>query len=362
MHYHEYHSHKWARTLGSAVRRWRRATSGPDPRELHRLYHGDTDQPDAVFPGLRVMAPYWQAVEGEMRCRFDCLYEYSAPALQDLIRTPQAEEEVARFYSWFLSDVGRLAEKYGMAGALDEPFRASLVSARSDPDWVKHLEELNADTAPAVEAGRLPWETMARWLRFCAARVANYNYHMIRQAVYVCHVLKAAGRDGLDEILASSREEFGWRVSRLFFVESLPKGGIDDPGELVRLGRYAMFSDQDLNTEEVTCPAGEEARRLKTTVFYNCMEYSIFHTVSHHLDVDYRQAGLGICVYCEEHARKNTMLFVPPSYRPTTCMEAALGLGDDVCRFVTTLEPADDMERFMLAQSKLYGEEGSDLP
>ncbi|MBI4834101.1 MAG: hypothetical protein HY811_04680 [Planctomycetes bacterium] len=349
--YPEFHSHRWARNLKEAGERAHNKTN------LDLLYKGDFANPRKIFPGLKVMAAFWKSEEEMMRCRFDVMAEYAK--MPELTQGKDFSENLKISFDKFIQDVKELVKRNKILPekSLEEAIKAN--PPKTPDNWADILKQLFKDTEKAVAEGNMPEELLNRWLIFCLQGIIAYNYGLIKQAVLCGLILKKHGEKKMDEIIEKSRDDYGWRLSRIFFREVFPAADITDMTDLQTLGRYGMFADQEVITEEKMPPADKKDTepKVKTSQFLNCQEYSIFDTVFKLMKVPVNHAGVGMCAYCEEHGRKNTQLFVPPSMHPETKLLQALALGADKCIFETKLYPANDMERFMEAQNKVFGEE-----
>ena len=204
---------------------------------------------------------------------------------------------------------------------------------------------------------KIDQKLLERWLSFCLNGIIAYNFGLIKQAVLAGLPIKKSGESGIKELVAKSRDDYGWRVSKAFFVEVFPAVNITDVTDLQVIGRYGMFADQDLITKEILPPPDRKDKepKIKTTEFLNCQEYSIFDTVFKKMQVPVKHSGIAMCAYCEEHGKKNTQIFVPPSMHPEVKMLQTIALGATSCIFETKLHPTDDMERFLAANNKVFG-------
>lgn len=360
MNFPELHSHKWSRTFQRAKNHAEKAAAAfnqglPESarEELNRMYHGDLEDEDNIFPGLKISGAYWRAVEGEMELRFQVLYEYSNwPNIIDL---PEFQQDVERYYRLFLSDVQEIVTSQQL---LDysrlEPYTLNYETLKLGDQWVELYQNLCSQTEKAIETGKMPDDLLEEWFVYCLRAVIAYDYGLIRQAILAKIIIQQQGFESFVKLVAASADDFGWRVSRLFFTKIYPEAGIE--GLMLRqLGRYGMFADQDLKTTEIRPPEDdEETPVLKYSEFLTCELAGIFMRVSEDSGIPLNKLGLGICVQCADHARKNTEIFVPPDQRPALRMIRALGLGDQSCWFETEIYPEPDMERFLNAQEQVF--------
>lgn len=360
MNFPEIHSHKWALTFAKAKQYLERANSFYQQghveaaREaLGLMYNGDFENENDIYPGLKIAGPYWRGVDGEMNLRFDVLYEYSNwPELKAL---PEFKDSVEHYFRLFLADVKELVEtRQLLAYSKLEPYTTSFDTLKLGDGWVALYQGLCARTEKALETGDMPADLLDEWFVYFLRGIVGYDYGLILQGVFSRMVIEQRGFETLVKVVASSADDFGWRVSRLFFAKIYPQAGIE--GMMLRqLGRYGMFADQDLKTTEVRPPEGDEETPVyKSTVFFNCEERGIFERISVDSGIPLSKLGIGICIHCAEHGKKNTEIFVPPDQRPVLRMIRTLGLGDESCLFETITYPEPDMERFMNAQEQVF--------
>ncbi|MBI4711693.1 MAG: hypothetical protein HY762_00040 [Planctomycetes bacterium] len=361
MNYSEYHSHKWSKNLKEAVRRAQSANelakagkTEQSKQELGLLYQGDFRNDKQIFPGLKVMAPYWKAEEAMMRCRFEAMAQYSNTP--EMFKDKEFTDSVKKYYQDFIDDVRILITRDKI---LPEPQIIKDYPPKMPDDWANQLQNLMKETESILDSGKIDTALLERWLVFCLNGIIAYNFGLIQQAVLAGLTIRKSGEAGINELVAKSRDDYGWRVSKAFFVEVFPAVNITDVTDLQTIGRYGMFADQDLITKETLPPADRKDKepKIKTTEFLNCQEYSIFDTVFKKMKVPVKHSGIAMCAYCEEHGKKNTQIFVPPSMKPVVKMLKTLAMGDKSFLFEPKLYPGDDMERFMAAQNKVFGGE-----
>lgn len=365
MNFPEVHSHKWAITFAKAKKHAEQANLLYEQGKideakaaLSRMYNGELEDENNIFPGLKIAGAYWRAVEGEMNLRFEVLFEYSD--WPDVQETGEYQEGVERYFRLFLEDVKEIVESRGLLPYSKlEPYTTNFDTLKLGDGWVELYNNLCAETEKALEVGYMPPELLEAWFVYCLRGIVAYDYGLIRQGILSRMLIEHRGFDALKKVVDVSADDFGWRVSRLFFAEIYPKAGIE--GMMLRqLGRYGMFADQNLKTSEVRPPEDDEETPIrKTTEFFNCEERGIFEPISKDSGIPLSQLGLGVCIYCADHARKNTQIFVPPDQRPELKMVRALGLGDESCLFVTEIFPEPDMERFMDAQDQVFYHDAS---
>jgi len=362
MNFSEYHSHKWSKNLAEVKRRaqeinalYKKGNAKDAQDKLSVLYNGEFKDEKKIFPGLKVMAVFWKAEEEMMRCRFETK-EKAAKDLH-LTDTDEFRNNLKSVWQKYTEDITELVKKNSL---LDDK-RAGLIINKYPPqmgsDWSDVLKGLMSQTETAIKKGEISDALIDKWLAFCLDGILAYNFGLARQAVLSAMIINKFSEDKLRQIVADSRDEYGWLVSRKFFVEVFPAAGITDMMDLQTIGRYGMFSDQDLATSETVPPPDKRASepKIKRTEFFNCQEFSMFETTFKMLGVKVKFIGIAMCPYCEEHGKKNVQVFVPPSMRPEVKMTTSLGMGNKSCVFETKLYPADDMERFMQAQEKVFG-------
>ncbi|MEW6026111.1 MAG: hypothetical protein AB1599_02285 [Planctomycetota bacterium] len=362
MNFSEYHSHKWSKNLTEVKRRAQEANAlykkgliKDAQDKLSSLYNGEFADTNKIFPGLKVMAVFWKAEEEMMRCRF----EAKERAAQDLhlTDTDEFKNNLKAVWQKYTEDITELVKKNFL---LDEKVAGPIIKKyppQMGANWAEVLKGLMSRTEEAVKKGEISDGLIDEWLAFCLDGILAYNFGLCRQAVLSAMIISKFSEDKLKQIVADSRDEYGWLVSRKFFVEVFPAAGITDMTDLQTIGRYGMFSDQDLTTSETLPPPDKRATepKVKRTEFFNCQEFSMFETTFNILGVKTKNTGIAMCPYCEEHGKKNVQVFVPPSMRPEVKMTTSLGMGNKSCIFETKLYPADDMERFMQAQEKVFG-------
>lgn len=365
MHFPEVHSHKWARTFAKAKEHAAAANAffqegkiEEAKKQLEGMYHGDLQDENNIYPGLKIAGAYWRAVEGEMNLRFQVLFEHAGwPDVQDL---PEFKDGVEHYFRLFLDDVKEIVESRKLLPyARFAPFATDFDTVKLGDAWVGLYNDLCTDTQAAMETGFMPPELLDRWFVYCLRGIVAYDYGLIRQGILSRMIIDHEGFDRLKQIVEESADEFGWRVSRLFFAQIYPQAGIE--GLMLRqLGRYGMFADQDLVTKEIRPPAEDEETPVhKTTEFFNCEERGIFEPISKDSGIPLSKLGLAVCVYCADHGKKNAEIFVPPDSRPVQRMVRALGLGAESCLFETDIYPEPDMERFMNAQDQVFYSDAS---
>ncbi|MBL8965781.1 MAG: hypothetical protein JNG85_02160 [Spirochaetaceae bacterium] len=361
MNFPEKHSHKWAKTLARAKAIWsesRRLNAACDAEgakaRLRLLVDGDFSKEADIFPGLKICGAYWRAVEGEMNLRFEVLHEFSG--WKDAESDPEYRRLADGYYARFVSDVREILDRDKLfPWEAFAPYAADFDTVKLGAGWIPNYQGLCARADAALASGDFGEALLVDWFVYCVRGVTAYDYGLIRQGVLSRLLIERQGFDRLKAVVDASADEFGWRVTRLFFAKMYPEAGIDGMA-LRQLGRYGMFADQDLLTTERPAPAGKEDTEpsWRITEFFNCEERGIFEVISAESGIPLSKLGLGVCVYCHDHAKKTAGVFTPPDRTVHTSMVRALGLGDESCLFETAMRPGEDMERFMEHQEKVF--------
>lgn len=362
MNFSEYHSHKWSKNLGEVKKNAEEAASlsakgqiDEAKKKLNYIYAGKFDDPNQVFPGLKVMSIFWKAEEEMMQCRFEHMAK--AAAHLQITEHPEFDKNLKEVWAKYTADVSELVKKYGLLPDQMAKQAVNMYPPRLGQDWAMIFQALVKESEAAVSAGKMDNALLDRWMDFCLRGILAYNFGLARQAVLAGLIINKASEKEIMDIVANSKDEYGWELSKKFFVEIFPAAGLTDMNDLQTIGRYGMFADQDLITKE-TLPAPDKAKtepKIKTSEFLNCQEFSMFDFTFKHLKVKSEKIGIAMCPYCAEHGKKNASLFVPPSMKPVVQLLTSLGYNNKSCVFETKLHPADDMERFMHAQEKVFG-------
>ena len=357
MHYNEFHSHKWSRVFSEACQRQQKLEAAQEDEQRKELaakiWQGDFSDQENIFPGVSMWVPYYKAVEGEMELRFHCLREfYSGNVDQDKLAG-----ESEQLHKMLLEDVKELVTRYGFLDiqSIEDLSVGEPADVRMPEDWAEQYKQLSSESEKYVSEGRFPLEFLQQWFLFALKGIINYNYNLNLQALLSGQIVSAGGEESLKKVLDDSRETFGWRVSRVFFVDTFPKLGIDQ-SQLFELGRYAMFCDQRMSTTEED-PPDESVVKVKASVLENCQLYSNFKTAAETFALELGVIGLAICDYCEEHGQKNAAIFTPPDMQPNYKRIKSLALGDEHCLYRNFYKDEDDMDRFLEAQERLAEEE-----
>lgn len=362
MNFNEYHSHKWSKNLAEVKQNYNQAAAlfaqgqiDQAKKKLNYIYAGKFDDPNKVFPGLKVMAIFWKAEEEMMQCRFDHMAK-SAAHLQ-ITNNPDFTRNLKEIWAKYTADIAALVKQHGLLPDKMASAAINMFPPQLGQDWAQIFQALVKESETAAAAGKMDSALLDRWMDFCLRGILAYNFGLARQAVLAGMIINKTSEKELMSIVANSKDEYAWELSKKFFVEVFPTAGITDMTDLQTIGRYGMFADQDLITKEIL-PAPDKTKtepKIKTSEFLNCQEFSMFDFAFKHLKVKSEKIGIAMCPYCEEHGKKNASLFVPPSMKPMVQLLTSMGYNNKSCVFETKLHPADDMERFMQAQEKVFG-------
>ncbi|HEY9075776.1 MAG TPA: hypothetical protein VIO61_04495 [Anaerolineaceae bacterium] len=342
MFYDEYQNHKWARNLKHA-----RALLAAS--RLKEFYHGE-DLPDGdVFPGMRVMAAYWVSVEHEMKLRMRTLLKGAGH--EDWIHDPELLNQRDDFHRRFLADMGELIER-------DQILPVSQFTALVDagletpPDWSEQMLAWQQASLHALEAGYFDPALAEKWFTSCLRSVANYNRYLIWGGVNAAAVVRRDGYEALKQAVDATADEFMWAVSKEFFATVLPAAGFEDIGDLMELGLRGMFADQWYIQGE-SREEGDVTTRL--SILRNCELAGIYHRVAEWNGLPKFGLGYGICRYCEVHGQATMMITMPPMVSPAYRRLQSVGMDGIDCHFELKTTPADDMERILMVQEKIFG-------
>ncbi len=343
MHYDEFHNHKWAKNLKHA----RRLLAD---NRLAEFYHGQ-DLPDGdVYPGMRVMAAYWVSVEHEMKLRRKTLLE-GANHL-DWEGDPEILAQVDDFFGRYLADMKELVARDGIVPVerLDE------LAARgweTPADWADTMREWQSASLSALETGSFSPQLVEAWFNSCLRSVANCNRYLIWGGVNAAALFKREGREAFARAVEHTAESFMWDVSKEFFATVLPAAGFEDIGDLMELGMRGMYADQWFMRGEEREEPGEKV--IRPSILKNCELAGIYYRVAEWNGLPKTALGLGICRYCETHGLATMMITMPPMVSPSYQRIQSLGMDDKECIFELTTVPADDMERILMVQEKVFG-------
>ena len=345
MHYSEFHNHKWAKNLVHA-----RALLAQDDI---KTFYGGKDLPGGdVYPGMRLMAAYWVSVEHEMRMRLSMLLQGSGhPEWREGAELlAQRDDFVARY----VADMRELIARDGIVPP--EQFEELAAGDYETPaGWADEMLGWQSATKAALDAGvALPPSLIEAWFGSCLRSVLNYNRYLIWGGVIAAALVRCEGATALVAAVDRTAEDFMWEISREFYANVLPAAGFEDVGDIMELGMRGMFSDQ------VYVAGAEEefeGGTLKRSILKNCELGGIFHRVAEWNGLPKIALGYAICRYCETHGAATMLLTMPPMYHPEYRRVQSIGMNDAECLFELKLLEADDMERLMEAQGRVFGEE-----
>jgi hypothetical protein len=343
MNYDEFHNHKWARNLKHA----RKLLS---ENNLPAFYHGE-DLPDGdVYPGMRLMAAYWISVEHEMKLR-------KASLLTGVDRRQWDSDahilnQVEIFFNRYVDDMRELVARNQIVPA--ERIDALAAAGWETPaDWAEKMHTWQEQSLAALEGGSFPVALIENWFNACLRAVANYNRYLIWGGVNAAALVRREGPGALVKAVDETAESFMWDVSKEFFATVLPAAGFEDIGDLMELGMRGMYADQWFLRGEEREEAGEKI--IRPSILKNCELAGIYYRVAEWNDLPKAALGYGICRYCEVHGLATMMITMPPMVSPAYQRIQSLGMDEKECIFELTTVPADDMERILMVQEKVFG-------
>ncbi len=344
MYFSEFHNHKWAKNLGHA-----RALLAQGAFE--NFYAGEDLSGGDVYPGMRVMAAYWVSVEHEMRMRLRMLLAGAKHPewREDVELLAQRDDFVARY----AADMRELVERESIVAP--ERMEALVVGDIETPDgWAETMRGWQAATQTALEVGAaLETDLVETWFHSCLRSVLNYNRYLIWGGVIAAALVRREGTQALTAAVDATAEAFMWEISREFYANVLPAAGFEDIGDIMELGMRGMFSDQYyVSGAEESLQGGT----LKRSILKNCELGGVFQRVAEWNGLPKTALGYAICRYCETHGAATMMLTMPPMFHPEYRRIQSIGMDDKECLFELTLLEADDMERLMEAQERVFGE------
>jgi hypothetical protein len=342
MHYDEFHNHKWARNLSHA----RRLLAD---NRLEAFYHGE-DLPDGdVYPGMRVMAAYWVSVEHEMKLRRRTLLVGAAhPEWEN---DPELLAQVADFFERYLADMRELVVREGIVPVA----RIDALAERgweTPPDWAARMHDWQQATLAGIAAGTLAPQLIEDWFNSCLRSVANYSRYLIWGGVNAAALIRREGPEALRKAVDATADAFMWEVSQEFFTNVLPAAGFEDIGDLMELGLRGMYADQYLGQPQQR-EEGERTIRLST--LQNCELAGIYQRTAEWNGLPPQATGYGICRFCEVHGLATMMITMPPMVSPAYRRIESHGMDGKPCLFELVTTPADDMERILMVQEKVFG-------
>jgi hypothetical protein len=341
MHFDEFHNHKWAKNL-------KLARDLVHEKKYQTFYRG-MDLPDGdIYPGMRVMSAYWISVEHEMKMRARMLLNGTGDPTMENDSELQAQWDL--FQRRFIDDMRELIIQKEITSL--ESFEERIQKGIELPDdWQFQLQELQNKTEAELSDDQLNSDLIEAWFDSCLRSVANYNRFLIWCGIIAAKIFRDGGEIALYTAVDQVSETFKWEISREFYVNVMPSVGFEDLGDLMELGMRGMFSDQYYETgQEVQ----EGETMIKTSLLKNCELAGVFWRVAEWNGLPKTALGYGICRFCEAHGDATMMITIPPSYAPKYKRVVSIGMDDEICRFELKLTPADDFDRLMLVQEKVF--------
>ena len=343
MHYDEYHNHKWAKNLRHA----RELLAG---NKLDVFYNGEDLPDNDVYPGMRVMAAYWVSVEHEMKLRWKTLLlganhpEWEADA--------EILSQRDEFFGRYIADMRELVVREGIV-PIERMDGLAARGWETPADWATSMHDWQTASLSALEAGSMSPDLIERWFDSCLRSVANYNCYLIWGGCNAAAIVKREGMDAFVNAVEKTAEPFMWDVSKEFFATVLPAAGFEDIGDLMELGMRGMYADQWFMRGEERQEEGEKI--IRPSILKNCELAGIYYRVAEWNGLPKTSLSLGVCRYCETHGLATMMITMPPMVSPTYVRIQSLGMDDKECLFELTTVPADDMERILMVQEKVFG-------
>jgi len=343
MYFDEFHNHKWARNLKHA-----RALLAEN--RIQEFYGGE-DLPDGdVYPGMRVMAAYWTSVEHEMKLRRNSLL--AGAGHPEWEKDPELVLQAKEFHDRYVADMKELVVRNEIVpvGRID----ALAAKGWETPgDWADTMRNRQQDSLAGLQAGSLAPELIEGWFDSCLRSVSNYNRHLIWGGVNAAALVRREGPEALEKAVESTAESFMWDISKEFFATVLPAAGFEDIGDLMELGMRGMYADQWFTRGQEREEPGEKI--VRPSILKNCELAGIYTRVAEWNGMPKTSLGVGICRYCEVHGLATMMITMPPMVSPAYKRIQSLGMDDRECIFELTTIPADDMERILMVQEKVFG-------
>ena len=343
MHFFDYHNHKWAKNLAHA----RELLAKGD---METFYRGEDLPEGDVYPGMKVMSAYWISVEHEMIMRVAMLVKGAGKDSWE--NDPEILAQLEDFSSRFLDDMAELSRENGIV-SVDRIHQ--LKEDRQLPDnWIENLKGWQERSEVALETGEdIPQDLIEAWFDSCLRSIYNYNYYLIWGGILAAKLVQEGGESALIGAVDQVAEEFKWEISKEFYVNVMPAVGFEDLGDLMELGMRGMFSDQYY-------VSGEDKEHGEGTIRHsrllNCELAGIYWRCAEWNDLPKTSLGYGVCRFCEAHGEATMEVTIPPMYAPAYRRVESLGMDDEVCVFELALTPADDMDRIMRVQEKIFGD------
>lgn len=341
MNFDRYQNHKWADVLGVARKLY-------EEGEYEKLYRG-ADLEGDIFPGLRVSAAYLASVEHEMPLRLKYLLQGAGhPEWRD---DPAVLEQYHEFSRRFLEDMRSLVVEKGVCSA--EHFDGVMSRGLELPaNWDAEMRAWQEQAEAALAEGKFPVEVFNAFLESCLRSLAHYNSVLIWYGVAAAAIYKRQGAEGLRAAVDATAEDFMWEVSKAFFAEAMPKAGFEDLGDLMELGLRGMWVD---NFMESSHDYSEGEKTIRISKVKNCQLAGTFWRVAEWNGLPTTALGYGICRYCEKHGEATMKIVLPPMVAPSYRRLVSQGMDAQECQFELITVPAEDMERILMVQEKVFG-------
>jgi hypothetical protein len=344
MFYDEFHNHKWARNL-------KHARQLLAENQLEAFYNGEDLPEGDVYPGMRVMAAYWISVEHEMKLRHETLLKgANHPEWKN---DPERVQQATEFHQRYGADMKELAVRDGIVPA-ERLDALAVIGWETPANWAEVMHRRQQDSLAALESGAFPTELVEGWFDSCLRSVSNYNRYLIWGGVNAAALVRREGPAALKNAVDAVAEEFMWAISKEFFATVLPAAGFEDIGDLMELGLRGMFADQFYVKGE---DREEGEKTIRCSILKNCELAGIYHRVEQWNGLPPCSLGYGICRFDEVHGQATMMITMPPMVSPAYRLVKSLAMHQDAteCVFELTTTPADDMERILMVQEKVFG-------
>jgi hypothetical protein len=344
MFFDEFHNHKWARNLKHARKLLKE-------NKLEAFYLGEDLPEGDVYPGMRVMAAYWTSVEHEMKLRRKTLL--MGANHPEWETDPELVNQAKEFHDRFISDMRELVlrDEIVPVERIDQLAEAGW---ETPIDWAEVMRARQSASLTALENNHFPEQLIEDWFDSCLRSVSNYNRYLIWGGVNASGLVRREGIEMLHKAVDATAESFMWEISKEFFATVLPAAGFEDIGDLMELGLRGMYSDQFYVKGEDQ-EIGEKT--IRTSILKNCELAGIYQRVEQWTGLDPCTLGYGICRFDEVHGQATMMITMPPMVSPQYKLLKSLAMHPDAteCVFELTTIPADDMERILMVQEKVFG-------
>mgnify|MGYP000864418417 FL=1 len=344
MFFDEFHNHKWARNLKHARKLLKE-------NKLEAFYLGEDLPEGDVYPGMRVMAAYWTSVEHEMKLRRKTLL--MGANHPEWETDPELVNQAKEFHDRFISDMRELVLRDEIV-PIERIDQLAEAGWETPIDWAEVMRARQSASLTALENNHFPEQLIEDWFDYCLRSVSNYNRYLIWGGVNASGLVRREGIEMLHKAVDATAESFMWEISKEFFATVLPAAGFEDIGDLMELGLRGMYSDQFYVKGEDQ-EIGEKT--IRTSILKNCELAGIYQRVEQWTGLDPCTLGYGICRFDEVHGQATMMITMPPMVSPQYKLLKSLAMHPDAteCVFELTTIPADDMERILMVQEKVFG-------